>query len=151
MPSQSGFQKPSIRSDSPQSTRHLSRARSSSSSTSTSTSSDRQIYLAKKEEQIPFDSIYDDIEYDSDDERFMQDLKFKRTPFQEKVHKAKKAFGAAVACTIILVVCSWLVYGLPNWAAERAARAWDNYADPRISEGTRKQINAGWKDSHSPS
>lgn len=138
--SQSAFEKSPTDTSSPQ--RHLSRVRSSSSSAS----SDRPIYLARKEEQFSAGGLYDDIEYDSEDEQLLQDLNAKRTPFQEKLHKAQRAFGAAAACALILAVCTWLMYGFPNWIAARALK--DGYTDPRMKKTMGKNINSNWKDPH---
>ena len=124
--------------------RHLSRHRS----TSSSVASDRPIYLAQKEETMATGDPFEDIEYDSEDERFMQELKAKRTPLQETVRKARRAFGAFAACAIILAVCMWLMYGLPNWMAARSGDAWGHYTDPRIKTGLGKTINANWRDPH---
>ena len=149
--STSGFDKPLAGRRSPD--RHLTHARSSSSSSSSSASSDRPIFLARKEEQISSGGLFDDIEYDSEDEQLLQELNAKRTPFQQRVHQAKRFFGAASACLLILAVSVWVMYGLPRWMAARTTKAWNGYTDPRIAEAAPlrnawgKTINSEWKGS----
>lgn len=125
--------------------RHLSRHRSNSSSLM----SDRPIYLARKEEQISTGDLYDDIEYDSDDERFMMELKAKRTPLQEALSKARRIFGAFSACILILAACLLVMYGLPRYISAKTTAAWEQYQDPRMKTGMGKTINSNWKDPHS--
>ena len=124
-----------------QQVRHLPRRRSQSSSVA----SDRHIFLARKEEAISSNDPYGDIEYDSEDEQFLQELKAKRTPFQERLSKARRAFSAGVACALILAACLLLMYGLPKLMADKSVDSWGNYQDPRIRTGLGKTINSGWK------